>query len=185
MIDISRLAVLGLLAALAGGPAFAQIAGPASAGSPEGTPKPLPRVPDIAPAGVPGIGAAPLATGPSVAKPTSGDPTTALFAAINNGDYTAAQDAVGRGANIDAQNNLGETPLDLSIALNRTQITFLLLSTRNEMGGTVAESGPPPAPARPVKPVRVSSAPVVMKPQVMGNATGTPNASAGFLGFGK
>jgi hypothetical protein len=185
MISFSRLAVFGLLAALAGGPAFAQMAGTAGAGSPEGTPKPQPRVPDIAPAGVPGAGTAPLATGPSLAKPISGDPTTALFAAINNGDYNAAQDAVGRGANIDAQNNLGETPLDLSIALNRTQITFMLLSARNEMGGTVAESGPPPAPARPAKPVRVSSAPVVMKPPVMGNATGTPNASAGFLGFGK
>jgi hypothetical protein len=184
MISFSRFTVLALLACAAAGPAFAQ-AGPGMPGSSESTPTPQPRVPDIAPAGVPGAGAAPVATGPSMPKPTAGDPTTALFAAINGGDYNAAQDAVGRGANIGAQNDLGETPLDLAIALNRTQITFLLLSTRNEMGGTDTSGGPPPPPQKPMKPTRVSTPPVMLKAPVMGNSPGTPNANAGFLGFNK
>jgi hypothetical protein len=185
MITLPRLAAFGLLATCLAGPAAAQMAGTAGAGSPEAAPKPLPRVPDFAPAGVPGLGAAPLATGPSVAKPTTGDPTVALFTAINNGDYNAAQDAVGRGADINAQNDLGETPLDLSIALNRTQITFLILGSRNETGDTMQQAGPPPAPAKSAHMLRASTRPVVMKPPVIGNATGTPDASAGFLGFGK
>jgi hypothetical protein len=175
MITFTRLAAFGLLATLLAGPAAAQIAGTAGAGSPEGAPKPQPRVPDIAPAGLPGAGTAPLATGPNLAKPETGDPTAALFAAVNSGDYNAAQDAVGRGANISAQNG--------------TQITFLLLATRNETGGTAVANAPPPAAvtghktAKPV--VRVSTPPVRMKPPVMGNAVGTPDPNAGFLGFGK
>ena len=89
---------------------------------------------------------APVATGPVVHKAQTGDPTTALFAAVNSGDYNAAQDAISRGANLYAQNQLGETPLDLSVSLNRSSITFLLLATRNETGGDVA-SAPAPAPA--------------------------------------
>ena len=58
-----------------------------------GAPHPRQRVPDIAPAGVPGAVTAPLATGPNVHKDI-GDPTTALFNAINKNNYGAAQ---GRG----------------------------------------------------------------------------------------
>ena len=101
------------------------------------------RVPDIAPAGVPGAVSAPLATGPRLRK-NIGDPTTALFNAIDKNDYSAAQDAVSRGADLNAQNPLGETPLDLSVALNRSAITFMLLAARNEDGDNAAspEAGP-------------------------------------------
>jgi hypothetical protein len=187
MIMPVRLAAILVLATLIAGPAAAQMAGPGGVGgpgSPDGTPTPQPRVPDIAPPGAPGIGAAPLATAPGIVKATTGDPTTALFAAVNSGDYNAAQDAVSRGANIDAQNALGETPLELAIALNRTQITFLLLANRND---TAVASGPPPAPSHTAAKhvVRVSTPPVKITPPAMGNQTGTPDPKAGFLGFGK
>jgi hypothetical protein len=128
---------------LAGAPAFAQMSMGGSpgggGGAPGGanTPEPVAPTHDIAPPALPGAGApAPLATGPVVQKPSIADPTQALFAAVNNGDYNAAQDALSRGADLNAQNALGETPLDLSIALNRSTITFLLLATRNETGST-------------------------------------------------
>ena len=121
------------------------------------TPQPRERVPDIAPPALPGAMQAPVATGPVVHKAQTGDPTTALFAAVNSGDYNAAQDAISRGANLYAQNQLGETPLDLSVSLNRSSITFLLLATRNETGGDVA-SAPPTAPAPSRGPCRARSA---------------------------
>jgi hypothetical protein len=190
MNSITRLAAFGLLATLIAGPAAAQMngmAGASGAGSPEAAPTPQPRVPDIAPAGVPGAGSAPLATGPNVVKATTGDPTVALFGAVNNGDYNAAQDAISRGANVDAQNDLGETPLELAIALNRTQITFLILANRNDTGGTAVASAPPPAPARKGTQhvERVSTPPVKINVPTMSHQTGTPDPSAGFLGFGK
>jgi hypothetical protein len=176
-------------------PARAQLSpdglGP-SPGAPGGAPQPQARVPDIAPPALPGAGAAPpVATGPAVTKATTGDPTTALFTAVNSGDYNAAQDAISRGANIDAQNALGETPLDLSVALNRSNITFLLLATRNELGGDAGvPSAPVPAPAHDTHHhLRITqandAAPVHVNVPVMGSNPGTPDPSAGFLGFGK
>ena len=150
---------LGLVLLLAGVPAFAQMsmggspgAGAAGAGN---TPEPVAPTHDIAPPALPGAGApAPLATAPVVQKPAIADPTQALFAAVNAGDYNAAQDALSRGADLNAQNSLGETPLDLSIALNHSTITFLLLATRNETGSTDTISPGPAFPATaPVKPV--------------------------------
>ena len=58
-------------------------------------------------------------------------PTVALFDAINRGDGLAARDAINRGADMNGHNILGQTPLDLSIDLNRNPITFLLLSLRD------------------------------------------------------
>jgi hypothetical protein len=154
--------------------------------------QPKAPTPDFAPPALPGAGDAPgIATAPKVKKADQGDPTTELFTAINNNDYNSAQDAISRGADLGAQNALGETPLDLSIALNRNSLTFLLLGARNEAGG--GTQAPPvaaaPAPvtyaARP-QPVSVESAPVAHSAPapVMGNNPGTPNASVGFLGFG-
>jgi hypothetical protein len=137
-----------------------------------------------------------------VQKPTIADPTQALFAAVNSGDYNAAQDALSRGADLTAQNDLGETPLDLSIALNHSNITFLLLATRNETaGGGAASPGPAftattpakPAPRKPHPATPTHEAAQVAAPQhaaepavniTPGNNPGTPNPSAGFLGFG-
>jgi hypothetical protein len=180
---------LSLILSLAAGPALAQML-PGAQGRDViggGAPQARQRVPDIAPAGVPGAVPAPLASGPSVPK-NIGDPTTALFNAINKNDYSAAQDAVSRGANLNAQNRLGETPLDLSVALNRTAMTFMLLGARNQDGDGAA---PPPSPSytrhsAPVRPVTISDHTRAPRPQpmpVMGNNPGTPDPSAGFLGF--
>ncbi len=154
------------------------------------TPQPRADTPDLAPPALPGVAGAPgLATAPAAAKAKTGDPTTDLFVAVNNNDYGAAQDAVSRGADINAQNALGETPLDLSIALNNNSITFMLLSARNEGGG----SGAPPAPVAASQPVSHSGKPkpvavkLVTTPRSIapvGNNPGTPDPAAGFLGFG-
>ncbi|GLR67598.1 hypothetical protein GCM10010909_22790 [Acidocella aquatica] len=193
---------LGLALLLAGAPAFAQMSmGGAPGGAPGGGGvQPQPQVHDIAPPALPGAGApAPLATAPVVQKPAIADPTQALFAAVNSGDYNAAQDALSRGADLTAKNDLGETPLDLSIALNHTNITFLLLATRNETAGSDGTTSPGPAftataPARPAPrkshpaaPVHEAATPHTTEPAVNiapGNNPGTPNPSAGFLGFG-
>lgn len=178
----------GLILLCAASPAAAQLSGsgPGSPGGGGAPPAAAPRVPDIAPPALPGAGAAPLATGPVMQKPTTGDPTQELFTAVNSGDYASAQDALSRGANLSATNNLGETPLDLSIALNRSQITFLLLATRNETGGDSAAVTPMPASAAPVAaPVHHHFHPAAMSARpVLGDNPGTPDPAAGFLGFG-
>ena len=58
------------------------------------------------------------------------DPTEALFDAINRGDIASARDAIDRGADLNGQNVLGLSPLDVSVDLGRNDITFLLLSLR-------------------------------------------------------
>ena len=69
--------------------------------------------------------------GPSdPAEPTSAtrelSPTEALFDAINRGDLGAAREALNRGADLDARNVLGLTPLELSVDLGRNDISFAL-----------------------------------------------------------
>jgi len=154
--------------------------------------QPKPQTPDIAPPALPGAGDVGGITGaPKVTKQDQGDPTVQLFNAINNDDYSSAQDAISRGADLTAQNALGETPLDLSIALNQNSITFLLLGARNEGGAsTPASAAAAPAPKiRPrAEPAALESPPPavskVAPAPVPGNAVGTPDAGAGFLGFG-
>lgn len=58
------------------------------------------------------------------------NPTQSLFEAINTGNQRGVQDALNRGADLRATNVLGQTPLEMSIDLNRDRITFLLLSMR-------------------------------------------------------
>jgi hypothetical protein len=128
-------------------------------------------------------------------------PNQALFDAINRGDITVARDAIGRGADLDAHNVLGMTPLDLSVDLGRNDITFLLLSMRG--------SAPPPASAdaptlaagkgkgkgkqdvvaskvapklvtRTISESKTAPAPVR---QFVSTDPGTPAPKAGFLGF--
>ncbi len=171
-------------------PCLAQMSmGGPSSGTNSPPPAARPEPSDIAPAGLPGAGQAPIATGPVVQKPSTGDPTQELFAAVNSGDYNAAQDAISRGADLTAQDAFGETALDLAVSLNRSNITFLILQARNEDGGGGVIS---PGPAFPggmgnghevaATPAKVT-APARPVP-VMGNDPGTPNPSAGFLGFG-
>ena len=65
-------------------------------------------------------------------------PTDALFDAINRGDIATARDAISRGADLQGQNILGMTPLELSIDLGRNDISFLLLSMRAADDGRAA-----------------------------------------------
>jgi hypothetical protein len=88
-----------------------------------------PAVP--APPVLPGTKGASEAAAPTT-LPSLLSPTEALFDAINRGDVPASRDAVNRGGNLDAQNSLGLTPLELSVDLGRNDISFLLLSMRGE-----------------------------------------------------
>jgi ankyrin repeat protein len=184
---------MGLGFILAAAPAMAQLSG-GSGGMTPRAPAAQPRTPDIAPPALPGAALPPVATGPVLAKPDIGDPTAALFAAITKGDDSAAQYALGRGASLDAQDQFGETPLDLSIALNRTSITFLLLQTRNELAAQ--GNGPEPIGApwmldQPSSPLAKQPAAYKPPPAAPKQHTttppanpGTPDPNAGFLGFG-
>jgi hypothetical protein len=191
-----------LAAGLCVSPALAQIAPGTSNLTGGGAPTPRAEAaPDIAPPALPGADVTGgIATAPKVKKANSGDPTVDLFASINKGDFAGAQDAIGRGADLTAHDALGETPLDLSIALNQNNITFLILATLEEGGGS--PSGPPvsvssAAAAKPVvKPkthtvqVKEQTTPVA-KPEastpapVYGSDSGQPNVSVGYLGFGQ
>jgi hypothetical protein len=195
-----RSAVPGLalsLALMAATPAMAQLSsggigsGLGGAGGAQ-APAPLTRTPEIVPPALPGAGGiAPVATGP-VLKAANGDPTTNLFNAISKGDDGAAQTALGQGADLNAQNQFGETPLDLAIALNRTSITFLLLQTRNELASQASSepvgapwllnsNGNTPTP----QPQTTRAIPVSTPPRAPAPVNnGTPNPQAGFLGFG-
>lgn len=86
------------------------------------------------PPAVPGATARPGAVSPADRTAADLPPTEALFDAINRGDIITARDAVARGADIDATNLVGLTPLELSVDLSRNDITFLLLSLRNGSG---------------------------------------------------
>jgi hypothetical protein len=140
------------------------------------------------------------------------DPTEALFDAINRGDIASARDAIDRGADLDGRSVLGMTPLDLSVDLGRNDITFLLLSLQNgdsrprRNGTQTAQTGSAakpvpgkasakaaatgaaagskvaahPAATRPA--VQTASATSVAPASFAGDG-GTPNPTAGFLGF--
>jgi hypothetical protein len=136
------------------------------------------------------------------------DPNEALFDAINRGDLAAARDAVDRGADLNGRNLLGMTPLDESIDLGRNDITFFLLSLRSgpaHVAGRAQAAGPssraaaaaleraarkPAARPTPVagslarQPAVPAPAPSGPPPAQQLANTGTPNPSAGFLGFG-
>lgn len=149
-------------------------------------------------------GAAARAPAAPATKPV-GDlqPNDALFDAINRGDIASARDALNRGADLDATNVLGMTPMELSVDLSRNDITFLLLSMRgedsdrgsralgrdNQPSGKTVLSGKPAGPHKPV-PTRTAAttAPAaarpVATPRRFANDGGTPLPSAGFLGFG-
>jgi ankyrin repeat protein len=146
----------------------------------------------VLPPAVPGAGDVAPTTAPSVAKQQSGDPTAQLFTAINGNDYSSAQDAISRGADLNAQNALGETPIDLSVSLNRNSITFMLLSARNDSGDGSSGSGPAPATPTTSYASKGSGKSAAVPIKLIGTPTpaasnnpGTPNPSAGFLGFGK
>ncbi len=120
------------------------------------------------------------------------DPNAALFDAIDRGDIGAAREALGRGADLNAHNVLGQRPIDLSIDLSRNDITFLLLSMRSQNGdqapatdeaADTAEADPDQPPSKTAQ--VAASTPVGAQFASTSRAGGgTPQPSAGFLGFG-
>ena len=128
-------------------------------------------------------------------------PNEALFDSINRGDIAAARDAISRGAELDAKNLLGMTPLELSVDLGRRDISFLLLSMRGSGGDTAqppakaAAAEPKVKPAKQARaahrpaeaPVRTAAEPqpaAPHTPRLFAGDGGSPVPNAGFLGFG-
>ena len=177
-----------------------------------GAPKAPPRGPAPAPPPAAVPGAVPRADSVAPADRSAADlpPTEALFDAINRGDIVTARDAISRGADLDGTNLLGVTPLELSVDLGRNDISFLLLSLRAPGGqrytppGQTQEAAAPsqtPAQRRKAAQEAAAEARAARKqtdaaargtgvtatptkgPALFAGNGGTPNPSAGFLGF--
>jgi hypothetical protein len=202
-------AALYLLAPL---PALAQIGPPgANAGPSAGRGSPAVNTPagaketvkEAPPPALPGAEPATEGVIPTDKAAADLPPTEALFDSIHRGDVASARDALSRGAELDGRNVLGQSPLDLSIDLNRNDITFLLLSMRGPGG---ADRGPREASAAPAS----AEAPAARgrrgraareaaarpgrgpgeagpdggaRPVLFANDGGVPRPSVGFLGF--
>ena len=93
------------------------------------------------PPALPGSQANPPSAAPANKTAADMPPNDALFDAINRGDVLSARDAISRGADPNARNVLGMTPLELAVDLDRNDISFLLLSMRGEGG----DAAPQPA----------------------------------------
>ena len=193
-------------------PCFAQLgaAGPTSIGAAgertvRGAEQNNAAKPQITPPPVlPGTKSAPEAAAPTM-SPADMTPTDALFDAINRGDLPAARDAVNRGAELNGQNLLGLTPLELSVDLGRNDISFMLLSMREAdsasrslaRGGAMQGSDASgsailraSAIARPVRRSRLTAeaaeAPeeqAAESPRLFSGNGGAPIPAAGFVGF--
>lgn len=116
------------------------------------------------------------------------EPTAALFDAINRGSIGAAKESINRGADLNTRNILGQTPLDMSIDMNRNPITFLLLSLRNTDYNAANTRGRVTTGTATVKMENGSGHLTIggdsSKARVRRSANGgTPNPSIGFLGF--
>jgi hypothetical protein len=157
------------------------------------------------PAALPGAAPKAQAIAPPTQVPALMSPTDELFDAINRGDMGNVRDALSRGADLSATNELGLKPLDLSIDLGRNDISFLLLSMRGEdsdRGSRLSGRSPAPAgksapPAPTGRQAGRSSAPSkattangsaqpakpVSTPKLFANDGGAPLPNAGFLGF--
>lgn len=153
------------------------------------------------PAALPGAMSATDAA-PATMSAKDMDPNTALFDAVNRGDIEGAKDALNRGADLTATNALGQTPIDMSIDLDRHAITFLLLSMRQGGAATGAPAVAYAADNAPAKhghrkghattkaatedETSLADAADNNTPRVRTIAAGggTPLPSAGFLGFG-
>ena len=72
-------------------------------------------------------------------------PNDQLFDAIDRGDTAAARDAIARGAELDANNAVGQTPIDESVALGRNEITFLLVTLLHAGGSNITDAQGPMA----------------------------------------
>jgi hypothetical protein len=72
-------------------------------------------------------------------------PNNELFDAIDRGDTSAARDAIARGAELNATNAVGQTPIDESVALGRNDITFLLVTLLHAGGSDITDAQGPMA----------------------------------------
>ena len=72
-------------------------------------------------------------------------PNDELFDAIDRGDTSAARDAIARGAELDATNAVGQTPIDESVSLGRNEITFLLVTLLHASGSDITDAQGPMA----------------------------------------
>jgi hypothetical protein len=72
-------------------------------------------------------------------------PNDELFDAIDRGDTSAARDAIARGAELQATNAVGQTPIDESVALGRNEITFLLVTLLHAGGSDITDAQGPMA----------------------------------------
>lgn len=144
-----------------------------------------------APPQAPGATAPAAPAGPSgrAALP-AGSPTDLLFDAIALGSMEVVREAVGRGANLNARNVLGQRPVDLAIDVGRSDIAFLLLSMMRagQPDRAALPPQPEPQPARPA--ARPREAPAVLAPAAplpfatrWANDGGPPQPDIGFLGF--
>jgi len=159
-------------------------------------PRPVPEQRKEAPPALPGLQGR-RAPEPIPADPNQSlSPNAALFDAINRGDLTAARDAVGRGADLDARNVLGLTPLDAAVDQGRREIVFYLLSVRGASRSAPAEerqASPAPPPQRtarraePPASRRTAAEPAapqpVRNPRLWAGDGGAPIPEIGFLGF--
>ncbi len=159
------------------------------------------------PPALPGAASRADSVAPATRIPTDMSPNDALFDAINRGDIAAARDALSRGAELDAHNLLGMTPMALSVDLGRNDISFLLLSYRNPDSGqaasapastqasTRATAAMPGAASKtrsakstarePVVPIKAVVPVAPQTPRLFANDGGSPVPAAGFLGFGQ
>ncbi len=133
-----------------------------------------------APPTLPGSHAHPIPAAPPDRDTSDLNPTQILFDAINRGDIAAAREAIGRGADLSGHNELGQTPLAMSVDLGRNDITFLLLSMR----GTAIQDTPPPgnAPETIRTAVNLPSG-AAADPSSATTDDVSPKPEAGFLGF--
>jgi hypothetical protein len=159
-----------------------------------------PQAPTIGPApALPGLAArrapAPIESDPNANLP----PTAALFDAINRGDLAAAREAVGRGADLEARNQLGLSPLDAAVDQGRNEIAFFLLSARDvartpppppEPSGAAGLNRPPvsPAPRSPARrnlasPAEAQAPATPRGARLWAGDGGAPRPEIGFLGF--
>lgn len=162
------------------------------------------------PAALPGAAPKSEAIAPPSQVPALMSPTAELFDAINRGDMANVRDALSRGADLSATNELGLKPLDLSIDLGRNDISFLLLSMRGagssqpiqtaqgaaQAAKTAGTAGPDRTTKatqraqreRPRAVMHASDAEPAGQPSLptlfAGNG-GEPVPRAGFLGFGR
>ena len=162
--------MIGLVVAVAASAPAAMAQGVPGASSMKG-PRPVTRGPSAPPSALPGAQSGKDRVIPSDKSAIEMSPTDALFDAITRGDISAAQDAINRGADFNARNMLGLTPLDESIDLGRNNITFLLLSLRSGADSAAAQAAPASAAGgRPAAPTGPLASPTI--------ATITPSATA-------